>query len=284
MFISGWQQTVTILLAIIPGFIYQGTRGRLRGPTPEEQEITVRILRALAMSGFLTVVYVIVLGPHLTTAATNPTFFTDAQHPQDPRRIALAVMFLVFVVPATFAWIVHTWKTHLTVSRWRIKRIEERFSMYDPTATAWDFAADHMGRGFVRVYTSDNTWVGGRSEDKSYFSGYPETREIYLQEAWELDEDGQFVRPIQGTAGVWIRCDDAQFVQFLEAGETTAGQSAESSGAAAGDQSAESRETAAASQSSKLSEATDHYIGERLVALLPLRKGRRLRVSVTDDG
>ena len=111
-----------------------------------------------------------------------------------------------------------------------------------------------------RVYTSDNTWVGGRSEDKSYFSGYPETREIYLQEAWELDEDGVFERPIPRTAGVWIRCDDAQFVQFLKPGEVAGG-----------------------SQSSEPGDADGGgYAGDRLVALLPLGKGRKLRVSVTD--
>ncbi len=131
--------------------------------------------------------------------------------------------------------------------------------MYDPTATAWDFAADHMGPGFVRVYTSDDTWVGGRSEDKSYFSGYPETREIFLQEAWELDEDGVFIQPIPRTAGVWIRCDDAQFVQFLKPGEV----------AAAGSKSAES------------GQASSGYSNERPVAVLPLGKGRKLRVSVT---
>lgn len=257
MLVSSWQQTVTILLAIIPGFIYQGARGRLRGPTPDEQEITVRILRALAMSGFLTLVYVVVLGSHLTTAATNPTYFTDPSHPQDVRRIALAAIGLVFAAPAAFAWTVHFWKTHFEITGWCIRRTGEEFSSYDPTPTAWDFAADHMGRGFVRVYTSDNTWVGGRSEEQSYFSGYPETREIFLQEAWELDADGVFVRPIPQTAGVWIRCDDAQFVQFLMPG-TVAGPS----------------------QSLHPGSGAGGYAGEKVLASLPIGNGRRLRLSI----
>jgi hypothetical protein len=255
--VSSWQQAVTLLLAVIPGFIYQGTRARLRGPTPDEQENIVRILRALATSGFLALLYVAILGGHLTDAATDPRYFTE--NPPDRRLTAIALIGLVFAVPMVFAFIVHYCKAHFVISGLRIERTNERFSVYDPTATAWDFAADHMGRGFVRVYTSDDTWVGGRSEERSYFSGYPETREIYLQEAWELDEDGVFKRPIPGTAGVWIPCDDAQFVQFLTPGEVTND-----------------------SQSSKPGDPEGGgYAEGRVVASLPLGKGRKLCISVT---
>jgi hypothetical protein len=247
-----WQQAVTLLLAVVPGFVYQGTRSRLRGPTPDEQEITVRILRALAMSGFLALLYVAVLDRYLTAAVTDHQYFTD--HP--PRLTALALLVLVFAIPMFFAAAVHYCKIHFGISGWRIKLREERYSTYDSTPTAWDYAVDHMGRGFVRIYTSDNTWVGGRSLDDSYFSGYPETREIYLQEAWELDEDGVFERPIPRTAGVWIRCDDAQFVQFLNPGDLTGAEPSKAEG--------------------------DGYAKERLIALLPLGKGRKLRVSVTN--
>jgi hypothetical protein len=56
VFVSGWLQALTLLLAVIPGFIYQGTRSQLRGPTPDEREVGVRILRVTAVrrSGVLT--------------------------------------------------------------------------------------------------------------------------------------------------------------------------------------------------------------------------------------
>ncbi|UQX10097.1 DUF6338 family protein [Candidatus Mycobacterium methanotrophicum] len=81
--LASWQQAVTLLLAVIPGFIYQGTRSRLRGPTPDEQEVTVRVLRALATSGFLALLYV-------------------AENPPDRRLTALALIGLVFAVPMVF--------------------------------------------------------------------------------------------------------------------------------------------------------------------------------------
>jgi hypothetical protein len=224
MLVSGWQQALTLLLIIIPGFIYQGTRSRLRGPSREEQEVTVRILQALAMSGFLALLYVAVLGGRLTDPVINPKVFTDHDHhdhpsPPDPRLSAIVLIVLVFVLPIALAWGIQYCATHFVITRWCIKRTGKTFSRYDPTPTAWDFAADHMGQGFLRVYTSDNTWVGGRLGEGAYVSGYPEVREIFLDEAWELDEDGVFLQAVPRTAGVWIRCDDVQFVQFLGPGD-----------------------------------------------------------------
>lgn len=80
--VSGWQQALTLLLAVIPGFVYQGTRLRLRGPTPDAREIGVRILRALAGSGFAALAYVVVLGPALTTVVTRPVNLLE--HPRRP--------------------------------------------------------------------------------------------------------------------------------------------------------------------------------------------------------
>jgi hypothetical protein len=222
MLVSGWQQAVTLLLIIVPGFIFQGTRSRLRGPSREEQEITVRILQALAMSGFLALVYVAILGARLTDPVTHPKAFTDHDHPApappDPRLSAIALIVMVFVVPFALAWCVQYCATHFVITGWCIKRSGKTFSSYDATPTAWDFAADHMDQGFMRVYTNDGTWLGGRLQEDAYVSGFPEVREVFLKEAWELDEDGVFLQPVPGTAGVWIRCDDVQFVQFLEPG------------------------------------------------------------------
>lgn len=56
MFVSGWQQALTLLLAVIPGFIYQGTPSQLRGPTPDEREVGVgySVSPPFGRSGLLT--------------------------------------------------------------------------------------------------------------------------------------------------------------------------------------------------------------------------------------
>jgi hypothetical protein len=67
----------------------------------------------------------------------------------------------------------------------------------------------------VRALTRDGQWVGGYAGTGSFYSTYPEPRELFVEQAWELDEDGAFVEVVQGTAGMWIKCDDAPVVQFL---------------------------------------------------------------------
>ena len=150
-----------------------------------------------------------ILGSCLTDALTRPGFAL-----QHPRATAWLLVGLIFVVPIAGAFVVHYWtamRLHPTFGLMR------RFSAYDPTPTAWNFASDRMDAGFIRVLTKADTWLGGCAAPESYFTGYPETREILLQQASELDDDdGVFIKAVDGTAGVWIRCDDVQIVQFLE--------------------------------------------------------------------
>jgi hypothetical protein len=217
--VSGWQQAVTLLLAIVPGFIYQGTLSRLRGPTPDDREMGVRILRALAGSGFAALAYVLMLGPALTKSVTRPV---DAL--EHPRAVAVVMILLVFVGPISAAFIVHFIKT------WRLYPdlgVKDRLTLYIPTPTAWDFASDHTRAGFVRILTKEGGWIGGYAGGGSFLSGYPEAREVFMEEAWMLDDDGVFLAPLSGTTGVWVRCDDVQLVQFLTGEEPDEGDTVE---------------------------------------------------------
>ncbi|RAV14660.1 hypothetical protein DQP55_08865 [Mycolicibacterium sp. GF69] len=207
MNISGWQQALTLFFAVIPGFIYQGTRSALRGPSPNDREIGVRVLRALGVSGFLVLLYIALIGPRLKNVLTQPGFpFAN------PQPAAWILLGLIFVVPITSAVVLDRLQPMRRITnRWA----KAGFSVYDPTPTAWDFATDQMQVGFVRVLTKESSWVGGYLGENSFLSGYPESREIFLEQAWLLDEGGAFVEPVNGSLGVWIRCEDALLVQFL---------------------------------------------------------------------
>lgn len=207
MLISGWQQALTVLAVVIPGFVYQGVRARLRGPTPGDQDLGLRLIRSLAASGVFALVYVLVLGPPLISRARTPAHALDS-----PRLTAAVLLALVFVVPAATAAALH----FREVGRlYPGEPLRSRFNFYNPTPTAWDFATARVGPGFVRILTRDGLWVGGYAGPSSFYSTYPEPREIFVETAWELDGDGAFVRPVDGTNGVWIKCDDAPVVQFL---------------------------------------------------------------------
>lgn len=207
MLVSGWQQALTIVVLVIPGFVYQGVRTRFRGPTPDDRELGVRVLRALAVSALLTLVYTIVLGPMLKDRVLHPQNSLE-----NIRGAAVLVLMLVFIIPTGVAIGLHV----RAISKlYPELPLREKFEVYDPTPTAWDFASSRVSPGYVRVLTKDGIWVGGYAGSQSFFTSYPETREIFVEQAWVLSDEGEFEAVMDGTAGQWIRCDDASIVQFL---------------------------------------------------------------------
>jgi hypothetical protein len=210
---SGWQQALTLVLTIIPGFVYQIALTSRRGPTPEERVLGVRILRALAMSAVLAIIYLAVLGSTIIDQATHP-LATITSHPV---RTAASLFVLIFLIPWALAWLKHFAQT-VWVYR---SKFRARLRTYDPTPTAWDFAFDHADAGFVRALTKDGHWLGGYFGAKSFATSHPEAREIFIEQAYAIDNDGKFNGPVEGPAQLWIDCTEAQLVQFVKPKRTS---------------------------------------------------------------
>lgn len=200
-----------MLLVIVPGFVYQGVRGRILGPIPAERELSVRLLRAVAMSGALALVYIAVFGSSLTDVLRQP----DTALEGNVRLDALIAFGLVFVVPALLGLGEAIWRQGRVHPELKFK---ERMGPYDPTPTAWDFGfRDSEESDFIRVLTKNGDWCGGRVGKTGFFTGYPETRELFLETAYLMDPQGSFGAAVSGSQGVWIDCSDAQLVQRISA-------------------------------------------------------------------
>lgn len=213
MLVTGWQQALTVLVIVIPGFVHQIVRSRLRGPTPEDGDLGVRVLRALTTSGLFALIYLIALGQILTSAISHPRSYLD-----HPRSTALLLFALVFLIPAGVAVAQHARNTRRLYPNVSWKQV---FRVYNPTPTAWDFAVNRVGPGYVRVLSKDGNWVGGYAGEDSFYTNFPQSREIFVETAWRLDEQGKFEKPIAGSAGQWIKCDDAPVIEFLRPQDTS---------------------------------------------------------------
>lgn len=88
-------QLLILVTFVLPGLVYQALRSRLRGPTPDEIDATTRVLRAIAWSTFLALVYLVIFGDSLLDSTDGKGWF--ARH---VRWSALLAVVLVFVVPA----------------------------------------------------------------------------------------------------------------------------------------------------------------------------------------
>jgi hypothetical protein len=61
-------QLAILIVFVLPGVVYQVVRARLAGASPENQDTTNKVLRALAASVVLVSAYMVVLGPSLVMA------------------------------------------------------------------------------------------------------------------------------------------------------------------------------------------------------------------------
>lgn len=196
------------VLFVVPGSVYQFVRSRLRGPAPDDASATNRVLRALAVSAFLATVYAATAGPHLVTLARDSRARTT---PYDQllahgREFALWALALLFLIPAALAALDYGrlrlgWTFRLT---------------YDPTPRAWDYAFRDIHPTYVRLLTNDGVWLGGWYGPNSFVSSYPEPREIYIETAHRMNDDGSFGDEQPGSGGLYVRCDDIRAVEFVD--------------------------------------------------------------------
>lgn len=213
-------QLVALLLFVLPGIVYQFVRTRLRGPVPDDASSLTRVLRALGMSVFLVSLYTLLAGPWLLQTLADAQAAAAAGRVENVRQLGGAAVALLFGVPAAVALLDHvrrSWGRRGTGGRReKMKNIVQVF--YDPTyPTAWEAAFDQRSLCFVRVLTKEGTWVGGWYGEQSWSTSYPEPKEIYLQAAYLMDADGTFGAITERSAGIYVRCEDARLVEFVDA-------------------------------------------------------------------
>ncbi|HEV2780200.1 MAG TPA: DUF6338 family protein [Actinophytocola sp.] len=202
------QQILLVVLFVMPGVVFQVVRGRLRGPGPDDRDVTFRVLRAIAVSAALDLIYLVIFTDLIVRSATRLETVQSSA-----RQLALLALGCTIVIPVLLAALAHF------MSLWRRRGIKDAladFWQYDPAPTAWDWFGKVRSSGYVRVLTKENKWIGGWAGAHSYISSYPESRDLYIDCVYEFDNEGNFTEPtFNGRASMWIRCDDVQLVEYI---------------------------------------------------------------------
>jgi len=91
------------------------------------------------------------------------------------------------------------------------------FSRYfvHPTQKPWDFVFGQRKPYWMIVHSKNLGRVAGLYGRRSFASSNPAPPQIYLEELWELDETGQFLRPIEESEGILILEDEILAVEFF---------------------------------------------------------------------
>ena len=81
--------------------------------------------------------------------------------------------------------------------------------------TAWDDFFEHQKSGcWLQVELNDGRVVGGRFGTESYASALPDPGHLLLEELWTVDENGGFVDPWPGNAGLLLRPTDYRMIRI----------------------------------------------------------------------
>jgi len=82
--------------------------------------------------------------------------------------------------------------------------------------TAWDHFFSRLKSGvYIIVHLNDGGYIGGEFGKKSYASTYPEQGQLFLERAWEVDEDGNFVDTLPGEPGIILQPEQYTIVRVF---------------------------------------------------------------------
>lgn len=184
------------LFFFIPGFIMILFYNWLKKSLPDKEQKDAPLYMCLGYSGiyffvwYPTLAYLSVIGFNL-----------------DHKYIYyLVLIFLFIIVP-------------LAVPMGYLKtNTKIRTYVYDvdsPSIRPWDCVFKELEPCYVRVYLKDGSIIGGKYSTKSFASAYPYEEQLYLEETWILNDNGEFQAALPGSRGMIILHDEMSSVEFL---------------------------------------------------------------------
>lgn len=219
MVLGSWEQVLVIVAAVVPGFVYQISRRRVLGPDPDEADVTVRMLRAIASSAIFACLYAILFGSLAERLLQKTTGSAVEVAVSSLPTLAIWVLALALLVP----WVAARAIFYITTSRgWLTATgsLRARLGLrhqWDPTPSAWDFAFSHREAGWVRVLTSGGLWLGGYFGTESFASSYPDPRDLFIEVGYAMSPEGALTDRVSAPGGLYVRCDDIVLVDFIPA-------------------------------------------------------------------
>lgn len=213
-----WAQAVVVLTLVVPGFVYRASWQSVAGPDPARPDFGTRVLHAMVATGVFAGSYAVALGPVLARYAREPATALD-----DVRNVATAFLVLGLGLPWAGARVAYS-----VASSRRYRDVVARVAValrLRPTReiapSPWDHAFGRDHEGWVGVRFPDGRWLGGWYGARSTASSHADPRELFVEEAWVVDDDGAFTGRIHAPGGMVVRCGDAIAVDFLPSARDT---------------------------------------------------------------
>lgn len=202
------QALLIFALVLVPGFLFMAA---LRRSVSNLDRSDLRLLLGTIPAGLLCHLCVFPWTARLLRVyLDNPKQLLEESLPSE---IAAWAAVTVFVLPiglgAGLAWI---------IKRPRVNRFLERFGYgyINLLPSAWEYIFDKQEGYYVRIHLkSDGVIIGGIYSTDSFAADPPRPSDIYIEEVWYLDADGNFTQPLPTTRGAWVSQEAISYVEFF---------------------------------------------------------------------
>lgn len=111
---------------------------------------------------------------------------------------ALALVVLPLVISEVGRW----WRRSARLRPAALRAL--RISKAHGTPSGWDHFFGSNTAALVRITLDDGRVVGGYFGEESLAAFPRKTQNLFLEERWELDGDGWFLRPAPSSLGLWL--------------------------------------------------------------------------------
>ena len=65
------------------------------------------------------------------------------------------------------------------------------------------------------IHLKNEKLIGGLYYSKSFASSYPEKQDLYIEEVWKINDNGEFQERIKGTKGILINYEIIEYIEFF---------------------------------------------------------------------
>ena len=86
----------------------------------------------------------------------------------------------------------------------------------DPTPKPWDYVFGKKEPSWIIVHLINGGMIGGIYDTNSFTSSFPIEEQIYLEEVWEVDEQKNFIKPVDRSKGIIIFNDEIASVELFK--------------------------------------------------------------------
>ncbi len=113
-------------------------------------------------------------------------------------------LFIIFVAPILWT-IIYVWIA-------KSKKLGK--FIISPIKNPWDYFFEQRKSVWVIINLKNGEKIGGVYSDLSFSSAFPHKEQIYLEQQWELNNKGSFVKAKDRTNGILVLGDEIKSLEF----------------------------------------------------------------------